>query len=188
MKVFLFSSFRGKKVYGHVHERILAYLKTHQIESTNRDFVLPSEIFFSQFDSDSIQKTTHKYEQYVELTKKADICLFECSVPTLAIGYLIHIALENNIPVIAFFQKGSSSLFLSGIHDEKFQYIQYEEPEIEDKLEDSLKIAQNSMDKRFNFFVSPTILAYLNKISREQRISKSNFIRNLIKEHMKKNH
>jgi hypothetical protein len=53
-------------------------------------------------------------------------------------------------------------------------------------LWDSLKEAKCLIDMRFNFFVSPKILNYLDWVGHKRMIPKSVFLRNLIEREMKK--
>jgi predicted DNA binding CopG/RHH family protein len=47
--------------------------------------------------------------------------------------------------------------------------------------------AREKRDKRFNFFISPKLLEFLEKTSNGDGITKSKYIRNLIVEHMRQN-
>jgi len=49
-----------------------------------------------------------------------------------------------------------------------------------------LEEAKRRMDVRFNFFVSPKILAYLDWVAQKRMVPRSVFLRNLIEKEMKK--
>jgi predicted DNA-binding protein len=53
-------------------------------------------------------------------------------------------------------------------------------------IRDAVEKAQSLADKRFNFFISPSLLSYLNKASKEEGVTKSTFIRNLINDYKRK--
>jgi hypothetical protein len=63
---------------------------------------------------------------------------------------------------------------------------EYRSDNMEKIIWDSLKEAKGLIDMRFNFFVSPKILNYLDWIGRKRMIPKSVFLRNLIEREMKK--
>jgi uncharacterized short protein YbdD (DUF466 family) len=95
-------------------------------------------------------------------------------------------ALEDNKPVIILYFNQNTPLFMSGVEDEKLFVANYSEKNIKKVVRNSLEQAKERRDKRFNFFISPKLLEYLEKMSKEEGITKSKFIRNLILEHMHK--
>ena len=57
---------------------------------------------------------------------------------------------------------------------------------VEKNILESMKKAKGLIDMRFNFFVSPKILNYLDWVGQKRMIPKSVFLRNLIEREMKK--
>lgn len=134
------------------------------------------------------------YKQILDFFKKqgvtitnqlsqADFVILESSIPDIETGYLVCKALELNKPVIALYLKGHLPAFLPKIKDDKFSLVEYGEDNIRKKLELACEKAKQSADKRFNFFISPKLLNYLNEETKRTATTKSAFIRELILEY-----
>lgn len=186
MRVLFAGAFRGEDKFHLLYEKIYKYIEelgyTHLdkeiIELTYKDFV-------RKMSSDKINKK--RYLQKISLLKKADICVFETSNHSLGIGFLIEKALAYSKPVIVLYYKSNIPHFISGVDNEKLIVKSYSEINLNKVLETALDTASDCRDKRFNFFIRPTLLNYLEKASKEEDVTKSTFIRNLILEHMHRN-
>ena len=64
--------------------------------------------------------------------------------------------------------------------------VEYDEKNIDNKLEEALKEVKRDIDVRFNFFVSAKILSYLDWVAQERMTPRSVFLRDLIEKEMKK--
>ncbi|MDD4785326.1 MAG: hypothetical protein PHH12_02620 [Candidatus Shapirobacteria bacterium] len=126
------------------------------------------------------------YIQSVDSVKKADIVVMEASGHSMSMGYLISKALEMNKPVIALHKKEYTPNFIKGITDKKLTISEYNEENVEEVIERALKEASSMIDVRFNFFVNPKILSYLDWVSQKKMLPRSVFLRNLIEHEMKK--
>lgn len=120
-----------------------------------------------------------------EMTK-ADICVFETSYQSLACGYLIDKSVESGKPTIVLYKENIPHI-LSVIDDEKLIVKNYDEKSLKKILKATLEHAREKRDKRFNFFLSPKLLSYLENTSTSQGVTKSKVLRDLIVDHMRKN-
>lgn len=127
------------------------------------------------------------YQQTIHDLKKADVCVFETSEPSLAVGHLISTALENEKPVIALHVKGKLPFFLTGASSDRVQVLEYSNQSIKGVLESAFEYAQDTADTRFNFFISPKIGNYLDWVAKKRRLPRAVYLRKLIEEDMKKN-
>ncbi len=128
------------------------------------------------------------YEQTLKCINKADIVIMEISGHSMSMGYIISKALEINKPVIALYTADADPIFIKGISNPKLILMEYNKENIEKVIWESLKKAKSLIDMRFNFFVSPKILTYLDWVGQKRMIPKSVFLRNLIEREMKKDH
>jgi hypothetical protein len=126
------------------------------------------------------------YKDAIECVKKADLVVVEVSGHSMSIGYLISKALEISKPVIALHKKDHAPNFIKGIMDAKLIITEYENDNVLRILEEAINKAKNLVDVRFNFFVSPKILTYLDWVSQQKMVPRSVFLRNLIDREMKK--
>ena len=128
------------------------------------------------------------YEESIKSLKKSELVIIEVSGHSMSAGYLISQALEMNKPVIALYKSESKPVFIGGIVNQKLFLVEYDKDNVEEVLKTTLKKVTSLIDVRFNFFVNPKILTYLDKVAQERMVPKSVFLRNLIEKEMKKDH
>lgn len=181
MKIYFLSSPRGltdlKPTLEAVYKQVQALGHTHVT-----DFVVDVDV--SNFYLSDIEDF---YKETQANLKKADICIFETTTPSLAIGQIISMALQFGKPVIALYTGKNIPFFLSGVNDDKVQVVQYDLNNLAEVLEQAIIYANESSDVRFNFFISPSIGQYLDWISKEKKIPRSVYLRNLIERDMDEN-
>lgn len=135
---------------------------------------------------ESLKFKRENYDQSIKSLKKAELIVIEISGHSMSGGYLISQALDMNKPVIALYESDSKPIFVAGINNRKLFLLEYNEENIEQVLKKALKEVSSLIDVRFNFFVSPKILTYLDWVTQKRMIPKSVFLRNLIEREMKK--
>lgn len=185
MKVFLSGSPRGKKEYGAYYKKIHAFLTDSGYESVDEDLLDTSYDDFKQQMSFGREAYVNWYQKKIESINQSDICIFETSIHSLGIGFLIQRALEYSKPVIVLYYEDNIPYFLSGVEDEKLIVRQYTNKNYKEIIKKALEVAREKRDKRFNFFLSPKLLQYIDDASREQGVTKSKLLRDMIVRHMR---
>lgn len=135
------------------------------------------------------QKAVFSSDKITSKIKRADAFFAKLSHPSAEIGYLISIALQLGKPVILFVPDNTGNGFFKVLEEEndKLQVITYRENEpINKEVAMAIEYVHSSQDTRFNFFVSPDISTYLNWISKNRRIPRSVYLRELIDNDMKR--
>ncbi len=128
------------------------------------------------------------YQDMLRKIKAADLMVAEISFPsTVHVGHELTLALDYNKPVLALHQAGKRPVLFWGVDFERFLVAEYDVESLGQVLDDSLSYLQDQADTRFNFFISPKQATYLDWISKQQRIPRSVYLRNLIKADRKKN-
>lgn len=184
MKVFFLATPRGlgemKSEYTTVYDSIKKLGYDHV-----SDFIVgvEPEAFYKGDEADRVKH----YKQMVEDVKSADVVVFETSMHSLAVGHMVNLALGLGKPVVALYIKGKMPYFLSGVVDDKLQLVEYSAENIQEAMGDALEYAVGQMDTRFNFFVSPSIVSYLDWVSKNKRIPRAVYLRRLIENDMKEN-
>ncbi len=135
----------------------------------------------------TVYNSTSNLKTILNKMAQAELCLFECSSESIELGLLIQKTLEMEKPVIALYSQSNEPSFAKLITNEKFQYFKYTKTNWDSLLGNALQKAALLTDRRFNFFVNSSMLAYLTKISKRMGVTKSTFIRNLIEEYRRKN-
>ncbi len=188
MKIFFTASQRGKKQFGTLYTKIHD-LVTKSGYVTLQDDILSDapEDLYKALESGDHKTQTDFYNKKIDMIQKSDMCIFETSTHSLSIGFIIQKALEFNKPTIVLYIKDHKPLFFSGVDNEKLILQEYDEKNLETQLSSAIQDALHLREKRFNFFISPSLLSYLEQSSKKEGITKSTFIRNLILAHKKKN-
>ena len=187
MKVFFTASQRGKKQFGETYKKIQNFIiHSNYILLQDDIFSEEPEELYRALETGDHKKQTEFYKKKIEAIQKADLCVFEASTHSLSIGFVIQKALEFNKPTIVLYIKDHKPLFFSGVDNEKLLLKEYDEKNIEKQLDLAIQDALHLREKRFNFFISPGLLTYLEHSSKKEGITKSTFIRNLILAHKKK--
>ncbi len=186
MKVFFTASLRGQTEFGKQYKSIFNELLALGFKHLDDEiFQLPTN-YYDTMQKQGKQAFIDLYQRKIKAVQEADICIFEGSLPSLSIGYLIQKALDFNKPTIIFYFDTNIPEFISGIDEEKLIVRQYGEKNIKSVVQEAIDEARHIQDKRFNFFISPDLLNYLEKASKIEGLTKSTFIRNLILNHKKK--
>jgi len=184
MRIYFTASLRGKKEFGSNYEEIVKSLVTlgHKVYS---EHILKSE-FGLVIKQDKVE-AQKSYHQLIAEIKKAELFVAEVSTQSMSVGHEITEAMVLNKPVVLLYTGNTRPNLLFGSAYGKLQLIQYEKlSEFKEILDKAIEVAKQQSDVRFNFFVSPKILNYLDWIAQKRMIPRSVFLRNLIEREMKK--
>jgi len=137
----------------------------------------------------SVEERQAFYRKFLQQINKCDMVVAEVSYPSsINIGYRISIALEKNKPVLALHAKDKASPFLDGNTSDRFLYEEYSSATLRKTIERAINFAEQHTDARFNFFISPRHINFLDFISRKRKIPKSVYLRELIERDKQTNH
>jgi len=182
MKIYFTSTPRGKKEFSQnfasIHQVIekLSHQHVH-------DFINQTDDYYY---SSNHQLLTSHYKNSLANLKKADVAVFEASTHSLGVGFLINKALEFNKPTIVLYVSGRRPVLLEGAENDRLQMIEYHLKNLEPVLKEALEIAQENLDIRFNFFISPRHDRFLNWIATAKKLPRAVYLRRLIDQDIKK--
>ncbi len=185
MKVYFSGSRFYRDQYSEVYKKIVGFLKDEGysvIDNTIDKWAKGKE------QLSAIQKFDF-HKEIVKSLDKSDFSVFEASFPsTLHIGHEITLAIEKGKPVIVMYsdEEGKEPMLFKGVSTEKVIWVAYNKNNLHDELIKAVEAAKQNSDVRFNFFVSPKILSYLDWVAQKRMIPRSVFLRNLIEREMKK--
>lgn len=183
MKAYFTASLSGKGQYKEHYITIVNTLKRLGYEVI-ADHILktdPSEVI--QQEVEDVMSFYKRMQQWV---KSSNVIVAEVSNPSTSVGYEIALALEMEKPVIALYLEGREPTLLKGNVSEKFILISYAPEKIDIVLKESLEDAKDQVDVRFNFFVSPKIVRFLDWIAKKKKMPRAVYLRRLIEEDMKR--
>ena len=179
MKVyFTASSKRDSQTYNQIIN-ILTKLGWKLLIEENLDKKIEEDNFEVEKEA---RKDAKKVKNFIGI---ADIVIAEISNSDIDLGYKITLALGLEKPMILLYKEGDSPYILQGLYNEKLQICPYGKDDLKEVLEYALKEAREKMDVRFNFFISSKIIVYLNWISKNKKIPRAVFLRQLIENRMK---
>lgn len=180
MKVYFIATPRGRDGFDENYRFIYKILE----ELGNKhvtDFILRVDV-----DKFYLSDIRPFYKKTIKDLKQADVCIFETSIHSLAIGHLISTAIDLGKPVISLYSGKNLPFFLSGVEEEKIQIVNYDTNNLERLLKHALEYALEKQDARFNFFISKKIASYLDWIAKNRRIPRAVYLRQLITREMRK--
>ncbi len=184
MKVYFAASVHGRTNY---NESYLTIVKTLKNLGCNvyADHILKTDV--NEIDKQSSEEIRKVYKNLLDKIKEADLVVAEVSTPSVSVGHEVTEAVNLNKSVILLnIQGGNRAMLLEGLGRDKVQSISYTKENLEELLKKAVEESKKNVDVRFNFFVSPKILAYLDWVAQEKMIPRSVFLRNLIEREMKK--
>jgi len=185
MKIFLTSTPLGegkiRKSYKKIYDEIVKLGYEH-----TSDFIATDSIdaYYEKMHEGRVEHVKF-YRGMIKSIQSADICVFEASTPSFGVGFLIQRAIDYSKPTIVLHYKNNTPYFLSGIDDAKLIVKSYDENNYQKILSNTLDAAREKRDKRFNFFLSPKLLQYIDHASKKRGITKSKLLRGMIVEHMR---
>ena len=187
MKVFFTASQRGKRKFGIYYKTIIKEIKRLGYTTIEDElFNMSTPSFYQELNEGGIQAKQKFYKATEERLAKTDIAIFDCSLHSLSIGFAIEKALELGKPTIVLYLTNHEPYFLEGITNDQFFVHAYTPKNIQSVVKTALLNARNHKEKRFNFFLSPKIVTFVEKRSKSLGMTKSTYMRGLIIDDMRK--
>lgn len=183
MKIYFLGSIRGREKYQKNYEKIIESLKELGHTVIENTLKPSANYVYGLSDEEKIEF----YKQVLKNIGRADMMVAEGSFSSMGVGYEISLALEKGKPVVVLYEEGFAPHFLEGIDSDKLEIAKYELNEIKSILKNTIEYVSGQMDVRFNFFVSPTIVNYLDWISKKRKMPRAVYLRRLIEKDMEKN-
>jgi len=183
MKVHFIGGLSGNK---EDYKRIVKIIK-----ASGHDLVTDHSVVRTMQDLE--RETPEEAELYAkkmtQWMKRADAVVVETTVPVLGAGYEIAVALQLGKPVVVLYRPAAdnSPHVLKGAASDKLQVNSYSDKTLEEVLTLALEYANEQVDTRFNFFVSPAIVNYLDWVSKKKRLPRAVYLRRLIEKDMNEN-
>ncbi len=162
------------------------------LEKTGNKVVADHVMNTDQKDIDSWDeaKKIAFHRNVIRRIKISDIVVAEISEHSTSVGFLLSLAIrEYYKPTIVLFQGEKEPNLLSTLEaDSKLQMVVYEnDQDLEKELPMEVNFAKDQMDVRFNFFVPPQIVSYLDWIAKKRKMPRAVYLRRLIEKDMEKN-
>lgn len=185
MKVGFISSKRGQKEFGEHYQTIVDYLhkKGYDVQHT-------LEISEKELYKKSLEWREKFYTDFYRSLEHVDVVFVECSQPSVNVGFGLAYVINHGKPVIILRKKGSEG-FEMGVgdlisHKEYIHVYEYEDKTLPEVLGFALQSAVKEIDRRFTIIFPSHVMSKLEEISRQHKLPKAVYIRQLIEADLQK--
>ena len=183
MKAYFTGALYQKEKFLEIYKKIVDTIKSAGVDVLEDT----TEVTLQEALEKTNEERVDYYKKVLKWIDKSDFIVAEASFPsTLSIGHEITLASEKSKPVIVLYMEGFEPTFLMGLKDDKVLWVKYNKDNLQKVLTEAIEEAKGRQDVRFNFFVSPKILTYLDWVAKKRMIPRSVFLRDLIEHEMKK--
>lgn len=179
MKIYFSAAITQKHKYGEIYNQVINHLLKlkHQVQHKHI-----SDIKYDDITGQTDKERIDYYKKAIKWISNSDIVIIEASFPsTIHIGHEISIALNKNKTVIVLYEKNNEPFFLRGLQSENLILTEYSENNLINNLNDALDYASHISDIRFNLMLPVSLSNFINDVSRNEMISKAEYIRQLVK-------
>lgn len=183
MRVFFHMSFRGDVELG-----CRIYREIENLGHKNTSNLFISKKAAQSFYFSSPKEQNEYYQKVFSNIARSDIIITEVSIHSLTVGSVIQKGLDSKIPVLALCREGQRKPFVDGIEysEDRLLVVEYSNEDLSNKLKVGLEYLGAALSARFTMILSPEFVRHLDSIAQSQHISRSEYIRHLIQEDMKK--
>lgn len=178
MIIFYTCSYYGKQKYQKWYDLVRDTIKEFHVE-----LLSPEEGNYQNVLNEETKKhiTDPKmlhYEAIRQGIHQAEVMIVEVSHEDIQLGHEITLALAEKKPVLCL---STNEDFSSKIHNDYFVGAKYNKHNLKPIIQNFLARARElTLSKRFNMFLYPSQIEYLEKIGKQTGMNMSEYIRHLI--------
>lgn len=184
MTVYFTASIVGKDNYLQNYLRIIDILKSQNHKVIAEHIINTTE---KQIRLKSRDERLKFHEQLEDWINSCNFMIAETSFPSISVGYEISLALQRGKPVLILYSEGDPPSLFAYHEEEKLVCERYTMENLHGIMNDFINYTEGKNDTRFSFFITSKIAAYLDEVSRKEKLPKSVYLRKLIEKDMKDN-
>lgn len=158
-------------------KEIAAYIKESKHQLLGVDFY---DQTLESISRQTKEQTLAVFKKMAKLIKESDLCIFEVTVPSFAVGQEISFALTQNKPIITLYQNEKPH-FLNFEGQELILEAKYQPENLGKVLDEYIKYIEPTSDIRINFYLPKELDNYLVHLSDTQNSPKSVILRKIVK-------
>lgn len=120
---------------------------------------------------------------------KSDFVVGEVTSGSLGVGFLLAYAISKQKPIILMYRNNKPTNLLETLENNftNSVFVKYGENDDLNKLiKEAIEFVKKHTEERFTMLLQPDILKHLDKIATREKISRSEYIRKLIRTNMRK--
>lgn len=177
MKVYFGASVNGKKLYDVQYRTIVREIEKFGHEVLVHNFF---ETTVEYVETQTIQQKMFVHERLGKLKQVCDVVVMECSYRSFALGQEIAHAFRIGKPVLALYTDGHFPHLILSDAGDRLLVSEYSLENVSQVIADGLEYLRPQESKRFTMNIPSNIIDYLDRISREEKITRSDYLRDLI--------
>lgn len=180
MKIFFLASYKGGEKLHWAYQEIFDLLEQFGNRHLDDEIVKMSYGSFVKKMSENKDAAFIHYKNKTKCVDEASLCVFEASVHSLGIGFLIETSLQKNKPTLVFYFEDNVPYFLSGVKHPQLILKKYTKNNIKDVVKEGYDETLHLKEGRFNFYANPKLISFVEEKSKKLGISQSAYIRSLL--------
>ena len=184
INVYFTASIVGKKNFLSNYRVIIEALRAKGFTVQAEHILNISEAEIHMESREQRLKFQHQLERWIQ---KCDFMVVETSFPSISVGYEISLGVQYGKPILILYSVGNPPSLLAHHTEEKLVCEKYTIDTVQGIINDFVNYVRGASDTRFTFFITPKIAAYLEKVSRKEKMPKSVYLRQLIEKHIEAN-
>lgn len=177
MKIYFGASVKGKYLYANQHRSIVQAIEALGHIALFDNFF---DINVTEVENQTREQKIKVHEKLGKLKLESDIVVIECSYRSFALGQEIAHAFRIGKPVLALYTDGQFPHLILTDAGDRLLVSEYNINTLKQVIADGINFLNPQETKRFTMNISAAIIDYMDRITREHHISRSDYIRNLI--------
>jgi len=178
MVIFYTSSYYGKAKYQKWYDLVRKTIKEFHIELLSPEEGNYQDVLNEETKRHITDPKVLHYEAIRQSIHQAEVMIVEVSHEDIQLGHEITLALSEKKPVLCL---SIHEDFSKKIHNDYFVGARYNEHTVKSIIQNFLARARElTLSKRFNMFLYPSQIDYLEKIGKQSGMNMSEYIRHLI--------
>lgn len=181
MKIYFSGSISGKKQYLDYYKLIINTL-------INLGHTVISDYLFKTTEEEVLKQTIDEHiktHQFLAKSKiESDLVVAELSYRSFGQGQEIAHAFRVGKPVLGLYLKNKRPHLILNDAGDKLLLAEYDNESLKDVIEQGIDYPSQGFEKRFTMIFPSIIVDYLDTVSRDKNISRSEYIRALIEKEM----
>lgn len=178
MLVYFAASTAGIARYKNQYKHLLRTLKSLHVDMVDNWFICKLR------GVDKYKDPADSLKSEIKLMVQSDVFIAEVSIPSFGVASAIYQALTQKKPVICLFREELDKSLISdvflGSYYENIHFELYNNKNIREVLTKNLESLEVKGLTKFNFLISPEISHYLDWVTKDANISKSEYLRDAV--------
>jgi len=181
MKIYFSASLSGKKLYLSNYQVIVDKLTGmgHEVFS---DYFFKPEI--EDVQNQTLEEHVAIHKNMAKMKIQSDLIVAELSFRSFAQGQEISSAFRIGKPVLGIYLYGKKPHLILNDAGDRLLLLEYNLTNFTDVLKQGIEYLVRGSNKRFTMILPSQIVDYLDIISRDDNVSRSEYIRSLIEKDM----